>query len=55
MRARAHAVLGENEAALEWLEKAATAGLRLPRPDPEFAALSDDPRYTELAERLEGG
>jgi tetratricopeptide (TPR) repeat protein len=55
VRARTHAVLGEQDAALEWLEKAAAAGLRLPLPDPEFRDLANDARYRKLLHCLKGG
>jgi tetratricopeptide (TPR) repeat protein len=53
--ARAEAVLGDREATLRRLERAADAGLRLPlnaAPDAEFAALVEDPRYRELLTRF---
>lgn len=48
---RAHAVLGETDAAVAWLERAVKNGLRRPAraaPDPEFAALEHNPRYKTL-------
>ena len=50
-----HAVPGEREAALNWLEKAAQLGWR-PRPAdlmaPEFTALTEEKRFRDLMTRL---
>lgn len=54
-RARVHAVLGDRAAALTWLEKAKAAGARLPKAvpiHPDFASLTDDPRFRAAMERI---
>lgn len=54
--ATAHAALGEEQEALEWLERAYDAGfrdVRLPKLDPAFADLRDDPRFKVWLARLE--
>jgi len=56
-RARAHAVLGETDAAITWLERAVKNGLcRSARaaPDPEFDALRHNPRYKTLLAQAAG-
>ena len=50
-RARIHALLGDADAALKWLEKARDAGFRWPSgagPDPDFVTLAEDPRYQAI-------
>jgi len=53
-----HCILGDSEAALQWLTRAVEKGLRLPPnmpPDPDFAPLVDDPRYRDLLGRAQRG
>jgi tetratricopeptide (TPR) repeat protein/tRNA A-37 threonylcarbamoyl transferase component Bud32 len=53
--ARIYAVLGDRDAALDWLEKADEAGFRLPpgvRPESEFRWLEEDPRFVRIDARL---
>jgi len=50
-RARVHAVLGDKQAALRWLRRAAKKGLRLPAgaaPDPEFVPFAKDAGFGAL-------
>ena len=53
--AMAHAGLGNDEQALEWLERAATErsmGHYMPNVEPEWDALRDIPRFRRLLQRL---
>ncbi len=54
--ATAYARLGDKEAALGWLEKAAGAGFSQVQPaksDPDLAALRGDPRYQAAVDKME--
>jgi tetratricopeptide (TPR) repeat protein len=51
--AQAHALLGDNEQALRWLERVAAEGMPcypLFRDDPALASLRDDPRFVRWLE-----
>ena len=51
-QAKYHALAGDNDAALAWLEKSVAAGLQtyapLAKNLPELASLEDDPRFIEI-------
>jgi tetratricopeptide (TPR) repeat protein len=54
-RACAHALLGDTDEAIRWLERGFEAGLRLAPnapPDPDFTDLENDPRYRAVMEKL---
>lgn len=53
--AAVHALAGEVEAGLDFLERAVDAGYRQREPvenDPELEALRGDPRFRELAQTM---
>ena len=54
--AGAYSIMDDKESALNWLEEAVDKGWTLYRwieIDPRFDAIRDDPRYTELIERMQ--
>jgi serine/threonine protein kinase/tetratricopeptide (TPR) repeat protein len=56
-RARVYAVIGDDERAIEMLERAAELGLRYPPQSglgPDFEYLEDDPRYQAVLAKIHG-
>ena len=54
-RARLHALLGEADAAMHWLEQDASLALRKMAVDPDFDSLRADPRLAARMQRLAQG